>query len=102
MIGISLGDITGIGPEVTLKALDLVLDSGTDAPQFLLIGDPEHTRRLHRQLGSKFSLRSYADRDEAGKVFLLDTPGAVLPADLPAGAPEAARAAVAWLREGAE
>ena len=36
-IGIALGDITGIGPEVTLKAL--ALDMETDDARYLLIGD---------------------------------------------------------------
>ena len=38
-IGISLGDITGIGPEVTLKALASELPA--DEARYLLIGDTE-------------------------------------------------------------
>ena len=36
-IGISLGDITGIGPEVTLKAL--AVEAKADDTRYLLIGD---------------------------------------------------------------
>ena len=36
-IGISLGDITGIGPEVTLKAL--AVEAQADDTRYLLIGD---------------------------------------------------------------
>ena len=53
-IGISLGDITGIGPEVTLKAL--AVEAQADDTRYLLIGDAEHARRLNEQLGLKLSL----------------------------------------------
>jgi 4-hydroxy-L-threonine phosphate dehydrogenase PdxA len=36
-IGITLGDVTGIGPEVTLKAL--AADAADDDTRYLLIGD---------------------------------------------------------------
>ena len=45
-IGISLGDITGIGPEVTLKALATEAQAG-DA-RYLVIGDEGYLRRLAR------------------------------------------------------
>src|SRR5262245_54484378 len=51
-IGISLGDVTGIGPEVTLKALA----AGSDDTQYLLIGDVEHVERLNRKLGLNLQL----------------------------------------------
>ena len=53
-IGVSLGDITGIGPEVTLKAL--ALEAQADNTRYLLIGDAEHTRRLNEQLGLKLQI----------------------------------------------
>src|ERR1035441_5243589 len=67
-IGVSLGDITGIGPEVTLKAL--ALEAQADNTRYLLIGDAEHTRRLNEQLGLKLPLQAYTGKDEPGRFFL--------------------------------
>ena len=38
-IGISLGDATGVGPEVALKAI--AAEAGQDETRYLLIGDPK-------------------------------------------------------------
>jgi 4-hydroxythreonine-4-phosphate dehydrogenase len=95
-----LGDITGIGPEVTLKALSV--EASADDTRYLLIGDAEHARRLNEQLGLKLSLEDYAGKDKPGRIFLCDPLPDALPADLLEGSPAAARAAVAWVREGAE
>jgi 4-hydroxythreonine-4-phosphate dehydrogenase len=99
-IGISLGDITGIGPEVTLKAL--AAEANADDTRYLLIGDAEHARRLNKQFGLKLALQNYVGKDEPGKIFLCHPLAVVLPADLLEGSPAAARAAVACVREGAE
>ena len=99
-IGISLGDITGIGPEVTLKAL--ALEAPADNTRYLLIGDAQHTRRLNKQFGLKLPLQTYSGRDEPGRFFLCQPLPNPLPADLMEGSPAAARAAVAWVRDGAE
>jgi 4-hydroxythreonine-4-phosphate dehydrogenase len=99
-IGISLGDVTGIGPEVTLKAL--VAEAPKDGTRYLLIGDATYTRTLNEQLGLKLELHPFKERGGAGRIFLSDTVGEALPADLVEGSPTAARAAVAWVREGAE
>ena len=48
LMGISLGDVTGVGPEVTLKAL--ALEAAADQTRYLLIGDMEQARRVE-QLG---------------------------------------------------
>ena len=99
-IGISLGDITGIGPEVTLKALSV--EANADDTRYLLIGDAEHAHRLNERLGLKLSLEDYAGKEKPGRIFLCHPLPDVLPADLLEGSPAAARAAVAWVREGAE
>ena len=99
-IGISLGDVTGIGPEVTLKAL--ALEAPADTTRYLLIGDAEHARRLNEQLGLKLPLQANAGKDEAGRFFLCQPLPDPLPENLPEGSPAAARAAVAWVRDGAE
>jgi 4-hydroxythreonine-4-phosphate dehydrogenase len=99
-IGISLGDVTGIGPEVTLKAL--ALDAQADNTRYLLIGDEEHTRLLNEQLGLKLPLHPYTAKNDAGRFFLCQPLSDPLPAELMDGSPAAALAAVAWVRDGAE
>ena len=98
-IGISLGDVTGIGPEVTLKALATELTA--DDTRYLLIGDPAHIRVLNQKLGLNLALHTLREKNGPGRVFLPDPSGEPLSAHLLAGSPEAARAAVAWVREGA-
>jgi len=99
-IGISLGDVTGIGPEVALKALAVEAPSG-DA-RFLLIGDEGQVRGLNRQLGLNLSLQTYTGKTESGRFFICSPQAEPLPQDLVEGSPTAARAAIAWLADGAE
>jgi 4-hydroxythreonine-4-phosphate dehydrogenase len=99
-IGISSGDVTGIGPEVALKALAAELPAGDT--RYLLIGDEGHLSRLNQQLGLNLSWQRFDGRNESGRVFVDNPLSEPLSADLTAGSPVAARAAVAWLREGAE
>src|SRR5947209_7014059 len=56
-IGISLGDVTGIGPEVALKAL--AEGRGADETRYLLIGDLEYIQELNRRLGVNLSLEEF-------------------------------------------
>ena len=60
-IGISLGDVTGIGPEVTLKALAVEAQATTRA--YLLIGDAGCASALNQQLGLNLPLQTYAGSD---------------------------------------
>jgi 4-phospho-D-threonate 3-dehydrogenase / 4-phospho-D-erythronate 3-dehydrogenase len=99
-IGISLGDITGIGPEVTLKAMSVEARSGDT--RYLLIGDAEHARRLNQQFGLDLPLQPYAGKDEPGRIFLYNPLPESLPTGLIDGSPAAAHAAVTWLKEGAQ
>ncbi|MGP8198609.1 MAG: 4-hydroxythreonine-4-phosphate dehydrogenase PdxA [Limisphaerales bacterium] len=99
-IAISLGDVTGIGPEVTLKAL--AVEAATDDTRYLLIGDGGHVMALHQKLGLKFPLRPYSEFDGKGHIFLHNPLRDPLPAGLEAGSPAAARAALAWLTDGAQ
>ena len=99
-IGISLGDVTGIGPEVTLKAV--AAEAQTDDTRYLVIGDAAHARRLNEHLGLKLPLQNYTTKDAPGKFFLCQPLPDSLPEDLMEGSPAAARAAVTWVREGAE
>jgi 4-hydroxy-L-threonine phosphate dehydrogenase PdxA len=50
-IGITLGDVTGIGPEVTLKAL--AAEPAIDETRYLLIGDEGHLQQLNEKLGTR-------------------------------------------------
>ena len=100
-LGITLGDITGIGPEVALRAVarEVVADADT---RYVLIGDNGVVRELCGLLGVEADLPRWCDRAEvASRVYVHDPDIVPLPRDLPAGAPEASRAAVRWLREGA-
>lgn len=99
-IAISLGDITGIGPEVTLKAL--AIESQADDTRYVVIGDARHVRRLNEQLGLSLTLEDYAGKCTASRLALWQPLPEALPDSLPVGAPAAASAAVAWVREGAQ
>lgn len=92
-IGISLGDPTGIGPEITLKAIAAELPS--DDSHYLLIGDAAQLRALNKKLGLNIPLDSGTSR-----VTIANPLPQPIATDLPVGAPEAARAAVAWLERG--
>jgi len=98
-IAITVGDVTGIGPEVTLKAL--AAETREDDTRYLLIGDIAWLKRLHAQLHCEFPLQNYPGSNSAGRVFVFDPCAKALPGVLPAGAPAAASAALAWLTEGA-
>ncbi len=95
-----MGDITGIGPEVTLKALATEIQA--DEAHYVLIGNTEHTRGLNRKLGLNLPLQTFGGRDQPGRVFLCSPSSEPLPPDLAAGSPAAALAAVEWVREGAQ
>ncbi|HET7624755.1 MAG TPA: 4-hydroxythreonine-4-phosphate dehydrogenase PdxA [Verrucomicrobiae bacterium] len=101
-IGITLGDITGIGPEVALKALAREAQSGD--VRYLLIGDESHIREVNQRLALNLNFRKHGESSESetGGIFIFNPLEESLPADLLEGSPAAARAAVAWLEEGAK
>jgi 4-hydroxythreonine-4-phosphate dehydrogenase len=99
-LGISLGDVTGIGPEVALKSL--ALEPASDETRYVIIGDADRALSLNRRLGLNLPLENHQGPDGLGRLRLLGSAHPTLPPDLPPGAPEAARAAVAWVRQGAE
>jgi 4-hydroxythreonine-4-phosphate dehydrogenase len=98
-LGITLGDLTGIGPEVTLRAV--AADLVADEMRYLLIGDEAQLRRLNEQLGLRLPLQSFRGFHEPGRVFILNPLSGPLPETLERGSPVAARAALDWLTEGA-
>jgi len=102
LIAIALGDAGGIGPEVALKAVAAEL--ATDDSRYLLIGDESLVRLLNEQLGLRLDIRSAAEANPSDRVIVSNP----LPATIPPYAlrvphsPEAARAAIDWLKHGAE
>jgi 4-hydroxythreonine-4-phosphate dehydrogenase len=99
-IGITLGDVTGIGPEVTLKAL--AAEAAADSTRYLLIGDAGRARQMNEQLGLNLPLQAFSGREGEGRFFIHNPFQEALPDSLAAGSPAAARAAVAWLKDGAQ
>ena len=99
-IGISLGDVTGIGPEVTLKALAAELPA--DSTRYLLIGDAACVQRLNAQLGLKLDLVPLAQASSSARITVTNPLAEPLPEDLVDGSPLAARAAVSWLKDAAQ
>lgn len=99
-IAISLGDVTGIGPEVTLKAL--AAEGEADDCRYLLIGDVELIQQLNEKLGLKLPLENYDPEKKSGKFCLHNPLPDALPSNLEPGSPAVARAALAWLTDGAQ
>lgn len=96
-IGITLGDVTGIGPEVTIKAL-----AQWPCPDFkcLIIGDVVRLKALNDRLKLGVKLQPFGGWEKTGHFFILE--GAQLPDKLPAGDASAAEAALEWLDEGVD
>src|SRR5947208_6555051 len=94
-MGIALGDVNGIGPEVALKAL--AAEAATDDTRYLLIGDATRLRRLNEQLHLRLPLEPYGLAAEGGR-FLVHSPSSEpLPEEMTPGSPAAALAALSWL-----
>ncbi len=98
-IAVALGDVTGIGPEVTLKAL--AQETPSDPFHYLLIGDEASTRRLNQNLNLNLPLQRWDAAAAAGRIFLYDPLPEPLAGPLSPGSPAAARAALASLTDGA-
>lgn len=99
-IGISLGDTTGIGPEVALKAIGA--EAAADDTKYLLIGDDKILTRLNEKLALNLPLKKFSSHTDSGKIFFVNPLAESLPENLPAGSPLAANAAVAALRDGGQ
>ena len=99
-IGISLGDVTGVGPEVALKAI--AAEASADETKFLLIGDEACARQLNSSLGLNLPLKKFSDYDVAGRFFIANPLAQPLPEKLTAGSPLAAHAAIAALHDGGQ
>jgi 4-hydroxythreonine-4-phosphate dehydrogenase len=104
-LGISLGDVTGIGPEVALKAV--AAESKNDDTKYLLIGNENVLARLNEKLSLNLPLKKLMGQascvsSESEKFFVANPFAKKIPAKLSAGASSAALAAISYLRDGAE
>jgi 4-hydroxythreonine-4-phosphate dehydrogenase len=99
-IGISLGDITGVGPEVALKAV--AAEAGLDDAKYFFVGNEKILRRLNEKFSLSLPLKKFSSYGDTGKIFIADSSAEPLPENLPAGSPLAANASVAWLRDGGQ
>lgn len=99
-IGITLGDVTGVGPEVALKAV--ASEAAADETHYVFIGDARHLHRLNEGLKLNLPLADSAGSVEGERFTIFDSGGEPLPANLKPGAPEAACAAVRWLGQAAD
>jgi 4-hydroxythreonine-4-phosphate dehydrogenase len=100
-LGITLGDVTGIGPEVAFKAVARVLGEDSES-RFVIIGDREVARHYCGLLGLESDLPDWSQhKHEPARLYLHAPDAEPLPANLAPGSAPAALAAVGWLREGA-
>jgi 4-hydroxythreonine-4-phosphate dehydrogenase len=99
-IGISLGDVTGVGPEVALKAI--AAEAADDDTKYLFIGDENYLHWLNQKLGLNLSLKKFSGYAAAGNFFIVNSVVESLPENLAVSSPVAARAAIVWLRDGGE
>ena len=102
LIAIALGDAGGIGPEVALKAVAAELAANDS--RYLLIGDESLVRSLNEQLGLKLDIRSAAEAKPTDRITVSNPmSGDASHSTLRVPhSPEAARAAIAWLKHGAQ
>ena len=98
-IGISLGDVTGIGPEVALKAV--AAEAKKDKFKYLFIGDEKILERLNQKLSLNLPLKKFSNYDDKGKFFVVQSLTTNLPKNLKQGSKIAANTSIAWLYDGA-
>lgn len=100
LIGLCLGDPSGIGPEVTLKAIAAV----PPGPEFgyQIFGSAEVLAQVEAKLHTGVSIACDGQAPQPGGITLLDRYGARFSTSPTPGSRAGASAAVAWLQSGAE
>lgn len=98
-IGIALGDVTGIGPEVALKALAAEVPHG--GARYVVIGDAACVKELAPLYAPRISFEDFTPEKDPGSLSI-HQPLPPLPQKLTQGAAEAARASFAWVKAGAD
>src|SRR5207244_6711404 len=85
IIGITMGDAAGVGPEIIMKAMAVPEVYEISRP--LVIGDARRLRKAGEIVGSKLSVRPIQKPEEAafrrGEIEVVDLP--IVPEDLPFG-----------------
>src|SRR2546421_5209414 len=85
IIGITMGDAAGVGPEIIMKAM--AVPEVYEMSRSLVIGDARRLRKAGEIVGSKLSVRPIQKPEEAafrrGEIGGVDPP--ILPEDLPFG-----------------
>ncbi len=100
VLGLCLGDVTGIGPEVTAKALRSRTDSET---AWVVFGDSGYLRREAKTIGWSPDLAVWPGRNSGAPGLWLGSSGANnLPPTLSPGEAPAARSAYAALKAAAD
>ena len=104
-LALTMGDPAGVGPEVIVKALQDHTVFGECRP--VVIGDIAVLKRAQAVIGDRSALAEVADLTAAGRhvgrIDVLAVPGARVDGiAIGTLSPEAGRAALAWLRRGAE
>jgi 4-hydroxythreonine-4-phosphate dehydrogenase len=98
-LAITLGDVTGIGPEITAKALAQVCSD--DATQYVVFGDRLHWLRAVDRHAPELSAAAREPWEPGtkprGRLALAEV-GAPVPSGLPYGDPLAGGAALAWVQ----
>jgi 4-hydroxythreonine-4-phosphate dehydrogenase len=97
-IGLTSGDVTGIGPEVALKALARELP--LDQTRYVVFGDGNHLAALNSRLRLGLTLVEW-DENSTARLQVMNPGRLRLPEGLPPGSGAAALCAVDWLRDGA-
>src|SRR2546423_8265428 len=89
IIGITMGDAAGVGPEIIMKAMAVPEVHEISRP--LVIGDARRLRKAGEIVGSKLSVRSIQKPEEAafrrGEAEIVDPP--ILPQGPPFRKPSA-------------
>ncbi len=97
MIGITLGDVTGIGPEITVKAVFDELKN--DNEKYLIIGDPEIVSETCQRLNIPLVFEN--ELNNGARVFVKNPSLIKLSKPLSKGEARVAISAVDWLKYGA-
>ena len=95
-----MGDVTGIGPEVALKALAAERDA--DDARYLVIGDEGHIRCWNEKLGFHLPFHPFDPGNPTARFSYQNPLGKALTPGLTPGSPTAADAALVWLTDGAQ
>jgi 4-hydroxythreonine-4-phosphate dehydrogenase len=100
-LGITLGDPSGIGPEVALKALARAAELEQDNFKYLLLGDADLIRGLNKSLSLELPLAPFESYRQPGRFFFAQA-GPSLPETPRCGSALAAESAMAALTAGAK